>query len=111
MSPDHIPSYAARKLALERQLDRRLTDEEAAQLHKQSTCLMVSTCVHRDVSQTYGGRNKPERVGGDADDLRAAQERNLEAYRDRLRADGHSDSEIDGAFQRVREANRQHGIE
>ncbi|WP_438017216.1 hypothetical protein WMF18_41620 [Sorangium sp. So ce315] len=42
---------------------------------------MVDTRLHQTQSLTYGGRNSPQQIAGDAKDLRAAAERDLAAYR------------------------------
>jgi hypothetical protein len=55
MSPDHIPSHAARRAALERRLGRDLTPAEDRALRNAGTCLMVPSCMHVEASRTYGG--------------------------------------------------------
>jgi RHS repeat-associated protein len=111
MSPDHIPSYAARRAALQQQLGRELSRSEERQLRNEATCLMVPTCIHREASRTYGGRNTPQQIAEDAKDLPGAQERDLAAYRERLVQEGHSEDQIQDAFQNVRQRNRRSGIE
>jgi hypothetical protein len=95
---------------MENELGRELTNAEERKLYNEATCLMVTTCGHAKVSRTYGGRNSMSRIQLDAEDLRAAQELDLEAHRDRLRQEGHTEAQIESAFEGVRRRNRAQGI-
>ena len=81
---DHQPSYAAQKQAAERELGRPLTPEEARALHRDSPAVASPREVHQGTSPTYGGRNTPQRIAGDADDLTAAAARDRQVFDDAM---------------------------
>jgi hypothetical protein len=110
MSPDHIPSFAAIRMHMERTLNRALTPKEAMDLRNSTTTLMVDTGIHQQVSRTYGGRNTPSQIARDSLDLQAAAVRDQAVYRESLRARGYSEQQIDAAFERIHAANKDKGL-
>ncbi|RYF17824.1 MAG: LysM peptidoglycan-binding domain-containing protein [Comamonadaceae bacterium] len=110
MSPDHIPSFAAIRMHMERTLNRPLTFREEAELRNSTTTLMIDTAMHQQLSRTYGGRNTPMQVGRDSQDLYSAAMRDMAAYRHSLRARGYSEQQIDAAFDKIHTANKERGL-
>ncbi|MEU7524108.1 hypothetical protein AB0A74_00055 [Saccharothrix sp. NPDC042600] len=106
---DHIPSSAALKKAREKQLNRKLTKEEAREIHRQGVAIEVPKEVHAR-SETFRGRNTPERIEIDASDLTAAAERDYAAARRNLIDHGYSPEFIEAAIDLMRQLNRRRGI-
>jgi hypothetical protein len=110
LSPDHIPSNAARRASMERQLGRELTPTEARALRDKGNCLVVQTCAHQRVSRTYGGRNSPSQIAADAADLRRAANQDLAVWRRYLIGERYSPAEVDAAIERLHAANVADGV-
>lgn len=110
MTPDHIPSNAARRASVEQDLGRELTPSEARALRDEGNCLVVQTCAHQEVSRTYGGRNNPSQIAADAADLRGAATQDLAVWRQDLIAAGHSPAQVDAAIARLHAANVADGV-
>ncbi|AXI04033.1 RHS repeat-associated core domain-containing protein [Aquirhabdus parva] len=79
---DHQPSFAAQVSSRESALGRTLTPTERATLKTKTPAIALPREVHQQTSPTYGGRNNPDRIAGDAADLNNA------ATRDRAVFDG-----------------------
>jgi RHS repeat-associated protein len=109
LTPDHIPSFAAIRANVERQLGRPLTAAEARALRDQTNAMVIRTQTHRQGSRTYGGRNTPAQIQTDSLDLQAAFQADRAALRQRLIQDGHTPEAIDAAFQKLEQFNRQAG--
>ena len=71
---DHQPSFAAQKMALERELGRALTPKEKSKLYRESPAIASPKQVHIEASPTYGGRNTPQKITGDSLNLADAKE-------------------------------------
>jgi filamentous hemagglutinin len=82
---DHQPSYAAQKATAERQLGRPLTPDEARALKANTPAVASPRDVHQQTSPTYGGRNNPDRIAGDAADLEAAAVRDKAVFEEAMR--------------------------
>ncbi|XVV00922.1 hypothetical protein ACQPW3_26315 [Actinosynnema sp. CA-248983] len=106
---DHIPSSAALKKARAKQLGRQLTREESREIHLQGVAIEVPKEVHAK-SDTFRGRNTPDRIEADASDLSAAAERDYAAARTNLIEHGFPPAWIDAAIDLMRELNRRKGI-
>lgn len=106
LTPDHIPSFAAIRQAREAELGRELNVSEERELRSTTNCIIYGTCTHQQESRTYGGRNTAAQIKQDAQDLGAAQERDLQAIRDALINQGNSPKNVDAAFDRLRELNK-----
>jgi RHS repeat-associated protein len=105
MTPDHIPAHAANRREIEDKLGRKLTPEEDRDLHKKGICLMVPTCDHQQVSDTYGGRNSESRIAGDAAAQRAGAERSLAVWRKHFIAAGMKPAEVEAKLAEVHRKN------
>lgn len=79
MDMDHRPSYAAQKKALENELGRELSPEEAAALKRDTPAVATPRGDHQQKSRTYGGRNTPAQIEEDARDLERARQLDDEA--------------------------------
>ena len=110
LTPDHIPSHAARRSAAEAQLGRPLTDQEDRALRNVGNCLVVRTCDHQQISRTYGGRNNATQIEADAQNLRAAAEADVAVWREFLVQDGYSPREVDRAIAELHSLNEADGI-
>lgn len=106
---DHIPSSAALKKAKEKELGRRLTDQEKREIHQRGTAIEVPKDVHAK-GDTWRHKNTPEQIEADASDLGVAAQRDYATTRKNLIDDGFSPEEVDAALDRMREANREKGI-
>jgi hypothetical protein len=110
LSLDHIPSFGAIRASVEQQLGRPLTTAEARELRNNTTTLAIDTDIHQQASRTYGGRNSPQQISADAADLGAAAARDQAALRESLLKRGYSPRQIDEAFKRLDQANREKGL-
>ena len=110
MTPDHIPSAAAIKKFLENKLGRALTKEEASKLHGDGTTLLYETSIHQKHSRTYGGRNSSDQIIKDASDLFEAANQDMEAIKGVLIESGVSEKDVNAAFERIHEKNRNLGL-
>jgi len=110
MTPDHIPSYASTRKYLESKLGRELTVDEARKLNDEGTTLLYETEIHQKFSRTYGGRNSAEQILNDSKGLFEAAKKDLEALRQPLIDSGMTNEEINQAFDRIHEMNRNKGL-
>jgi filamentous hemagglutinin len=106
---DHIPSSAALKKAKEKQLGRKLTPQEARDIHQRGTAIEVPKEVHAK-GDTWRHKNTPDQIDSDASDLSAAAKRDYTTTRKNLIDHGYSPKEVDAALDKMREANRKKGI-
>ncbi|GGP51823.1 hypothetical protein [Saccharothrix coeruleofusca] len=106
---DHIPSSAALKKAMEKQLGRKLTPKEARDIHQQGAAIEVPKDVHAK-SDTFRGRNTQAQIDADAADLSAAAKRDYATTRQNLINAGYSAKDVDAALDKMRALNRQRGI-
>jgi RHS repeat-associated protein len=104
LTPDHIPSFAPVKKSLEDALGESLTPQQARELKKMTTTLVLAEQMHIDFSRTYGGRNL-NLFEFDARDLREATNRDLEALRPHLLDEGFTDEAINDIFDQVHKSN------
>lgn len=80
MDMDHQPSFAAQKLAKEKEYGRPLSKKEANKLKDETPAVASPRKVHQQTSPTYGGRNSKERIEQDASDLEGARQRDRDAF-------------------------------
>jgi filamentous hemagglutinin len=109
LTPDHIPSVAAIRADVERQLGRPLSPAEARTLRDTTNAIVYRTQSHMDASRSYGGRNTPQQIQADSLNLQGAFQLDRQAIRPRLIQDGHSAQAVDQAFDRLDQLNRQVG--
>lgn len=101
---DHMPSAAAIERYL-KNLDPMMKAKDRELMKKDVAALIIPASVHRQCSETYGGRNSQAQVEKDAKDLKGAVDRNMEAIRGCLRKEGFTDVEIDKAHQEMHQIN------
>jgi hypothetical protein len=65
---DHQPSHASNAAREAARLGRELTDAEESAIYDNGTCVVVPDEWHKKKSRTYGGRNSPSQIAGDASD-------------------------------------------
>jgi len=105
LTPDHIPSFAAVRTAIQNvgiDLDQRVIRA----LKSNSTCIVVRTCDHLSFSRTFGGRNNPALIDLDANDLRRAANADLDTWEPVWHSQGWTQQQIDDARSLVHDRNR-----
>ncbi len=80
---DHIPSKAALKKRAEKLKGKPLTKEEAKAIDNAGWTIAIPKQAHKDVSPTYGNKNKGL-IQKDADDLAKAAQRDIKAMRAKI---------------------------
>lgn len=98
---DHIPSKAALVRALEDRYGRKLYPWERRAVERDATAVAVTDVQHR-AGRTHGHKNNPDQIQEDANDLPAAMEADLAAFRATLEADGVPGPTIDDILARLR---------
>jgi hypothetical protein len=106
---DHIPSSAALKKAKEQELGRKLTPQEARDVHEQGLTIEVPKDVHAK-GDTYKGKNTPAKIDSDAADLSAAAERDYATQSQNLIDAGYKPEDVAAAIDKMRAANNERGI-
>jgi hypothetical protein len=106
---DHIPSSAALKKAKEHELGRKLTPQEARDVHEQGLAIEVPKDVHAK-GDTYKGKNTPAKIDADAADLSAAAERDYATQSQNLIDAGYPPEDVAAAIDKMRAANNERGI-
>lgn len=106
---DHIPSFAALKLAEETRLGRLLTPSEERTLYTTATAVEVPRDVHMQ-SPTYAGRNTKEQIASDAKDLCGAVCRDTNALRTNLLQKGYDSALVEQTILAIIERNKTLGI-
>lgn len=106
---DHMPSRAAVEQflmdeypGLDQKLIRKMADRVAA--------IVVPKEVHQKISQTYGGRNKPEQIARDAKNLRSALDRNFDAIKPVLKDYGATEEQVESARAKMHKLNTEQGL-
>jgi hypothetical protein len=102
---DHIPSGASLIKAEEARLGRKLEADERSAVLNNGGSMIVPTDAHRGLSETYGGRNNQRRQAFDAANPVDAINSNAERYRQTLRNQGFTDTQINGQIQKLRDLN------
>ena len=72
---DHRPSFAAQKAAAEEAKGRALTPAEIRELRDNTPAVATPRREHQTRSDTYGGRNTPEKIQRDKLDLEKAADK------------------------------------
>lgn len=81
---DHQPSFAAQVRERETALGRKLNPDELAKLKANTPAVASPRQIHQQTSPTYGGRNTPARISGDAANLPKAAARDRAAFDDAM---------------------------
>lgn len=109
MHADHMPSKAAVKANLKRR-NPKLTPRQLDDLAEDVAAVIIPADTHRQDSETYGGRNSPEQISQDEQDLRAAADRNFDALESKLKAKGATAPELDAVRNRMHKINNDQGL-
>lgn len=110
LTPDHVPSFAAVRAYVEAKNGVRLTEEQANQLRRSTTTVVIESDLHVSESRTYGGRNTQAQISSDSMDLRRAANMDLERYRPQLELKGYTVKQIDAIFNQVHQSNQKKGL-
>lgn len=106
---DHMPSRAAVEQFLMDEypgLDQKLIRKMAGQV----AAIVVPKEVHQKISQTYGGRNKPDQIARDAKNLRSALDRNFDAIKPTLKEYGATEEQLESARAKMHKLNTEQGL-
>jgi S-type Pyocin. len=109
MDIDHIPSQAALLRAAEEMLGRPLTVEEKKELINSAAGVAIPNKIHQKCSETYGGRNRPDKQLADASDLSRAVDSNFDAIKSCLKESGYSEKQLERAREEIHRINRDNG--
>ncbi|MBE3510410.1 S-type pyocin domain-containing protein [Enterobacter cloacae complex sp. I2] len=106
---DHMPSAAAARAYL-RQKYPKLDTKQLDLMAEDVAAIVVPKEVHQQLSETYGGRNKPAQIEQDSQNLRAAADRNLDAVKPALKEHGATESQIEAARVKMHRLNNEIGL-
>ncbi|WFV83236.1 S-type pyocin domain-containing protein [Citrobacter braakii] len=106
---DHIPSAAAVKAHYKR-LHPELSPKELKKLSKRVAAIGIPKGIHRNDSETYGGRNTPEKIIAHSYDLRAATDQNFDAEKPALKEYGATDELLEEARAELHQINESVGL-
>lgn len=106
---DHIPSKAAVKRALEKQLGRKLSKSEAAKVDNNLTTAAIRTTTHR-AGRTYGNKNTKNQINADSGNLRSAATSDLAAHQSNLKKDGMTQKQISKMESDIHQRNQSIGV-
>ncbi|TDB54227.1 S-type pyocin domain-containing protein [Photorhabdus khanii] len=106
---DHMPSAAAVKIRL-KMLYPDLDGDMLNLLAKNVAAIIIPAEVHQKLSATYGGRNSPAQIEQDAEDLRAAVDRDFNAIKPALKNYGATEEQLEKAKSKIHELNQEQGL-
>lgn len=106
---DHIPSAAAVKAHYKR-LHPELSPKDLKKLSKRVAAIGSPKEVHRNDSETYGGRNTAEKIIAHSNDLRAAADQNFDAIEPALKEHGATDEQLEEARAKLHQINESVGL-
>ncbi|OEE65868.1 hypothetical protein A1OO_08650 [Enterovibrio norvegicus FF-33] len=110
MDIDHIPSLAALKRALMKELGVTfLTEEQINMLKNSAAGIAIPAKVHQKCSETYGGRNQPEKQIEDSNSIKDAVDSNFDAIEQCLKENGYEQDQLDSARKKLHEINKENG--
>jgi len=66
--------------------------------------------VHQKISQTYSGRNKPEQIARDTNNLRSTLDRNFDAIKPALKEYGATEEQLESARAKMHQLNTEQGL-
>ncbi len=95
---DHIPSKAALKLRAEQLKGGPLSAAQKTAIDNAGIAVVIPAAAHRQVSPTYGGRNKPV-MSSDAGNLQKAAKRDTKAMKKEI--DQHADADCVKAYKKA----------
>jgi len=106
---DHIVSQGALRKHI---TDKYGGDVEPHEIYKavqNAPSIAIPAHVHKEYSETYGGRNSKEKQNLDASDLKAAVNSNLDALKPGLLEEGFSEAEVEVAREKLHQLNFEQG--
>ncbi|WP_227318782.1 S-type pyocin domain-containing protein [Cedecea davisae] len=106
---DHMPSAAA-VIAHYKRLYPDVKDTELEKIAKDVAAIVVPKEVHRQISETFGGRNNQEQITRDSRDLKSAVESNFGAIAPALKEHGATDKQLNEAKAKIHELNESVGL-
>ncbi|ENR4997168.1 TPA: S-type pyocin domain-containing protein, partial [Enterobacter roggenkampii] len=72
--------------------------------------IVVPKEVHQKISQTYGGRNTPDQIAKDAQNLRSALDQNFDAIKPALKENGATEEQLESARTKMHKLNTEQGL-
>lgn len=106
---DHIPSAAAVR-SYYRRLYPDADEKELEMLVNEVAAIVIPKDVHRKVSETYGGRHKPDKVESDSHNLRAAADRNFDVIKPALKGNRITEEKLETVRGKMHELNESMGL-
>ncbi|PQQ23362.1 S-type pyocin domain-containing protein [Photorhabdus hindustanensis] len=103
---DHMPSAAAVRAKLRKRyptLSISKLNEDA----KDVAAIIIPAEVHQKFSATYGGRNSLSQIEQDANDLRAAVDRDFDAIKPALKQYGATEEQLEDARAKMHKINQE----
>lgn len=104
-----MPSAAAVRAYLKANAPEMLPDDIDMAI-QDVAAIVVPKEIHRQLSETYGGRNKPAQIEQDSKNLREAVDRNLDAVKRALIEHGATESQIEVAREKLHRLNSDMGL-
>lgn len=104
LTPDHIPSFASVRKALD-DADIEMSDDQLRALRNNTNCVVVQTCDHQSFSRTYGGRNSQNQIKNDSKELYRAVEADLNTWEVVWKKNGWSNKKIEQTRNEVHRLN------
>jgi len=105
---DHIPSQASLRIAMEKELGRKLSDDEIRQIGNDGIGVAIRRDMHLD-SRTYAGRNNALKII-DAANLHEVVRKDLTVFIDNAAARGIGEYDIMKTVSAIIMKNRQEGL-
>ncbi|WP_278249761.1 S-type pyocin domain-containing protein [Photorhabdus cinerea] len=109
MHADHMPSAAAVRTKL-KVLYPDLDKDELNLLAKDVAAIIIPAEVHQKFSATYGGRNSQTQIKQDAQDLRAALDRDFNTIKPALKNYGATEEQLEEARSKMHKLNHEKGL-
>lgn len=109
MDIDHIPSMGALLRAAEALYGDILTSDMIKELKNTAAGIAIPSKVHQKCSETYGGRNQPDKQIEDAENLEKAVDSNFDAIEKCLQQEGYTQEQLDESREKLHDINKQNG--
>ncbi|MER2470901.1 S-type pyocin domain-containing protein [Photorhabdus laumondii] len=106
---DHIPSQAALREFLIKTYGEEIQEQDIKNALKEGISIAIPKRVHQKYSETYGGRNTPDKTVKDSMDLKAVVDSNFNAQAPGLREEGYTDEQLDKALGQLHRLNKEKG--
>ncbi|MBS9438231.1 killer protein of pyocin s3 [Photorhabdus noenieputensis] len=109
MDIDHIPSKTALEQYLLKKYQGKIVEKKIKAILDKGVAIAIPKRIHQKYSETYGGRNTPEKKIKDAMDLKAAVDSNFDAQIPGLREEGYTDEQLNKAHEELHRLNKMQG--